>query len=62
MWYGTIPLVIVHIGELLKEITDWKPLQIGRIGLASAIDKVTLSTRVVRALLTLDYRSRRHRV
>ena len=62
MRYGTMPLIVLHVGELLKKITDRKPLKIGCIGLASAIDKVTLSARVVRAFLALDYRSRRRRV
>ena len=60
--YGTMPLIVLHVGELLKKIGDRKPLKIGRVGLASSVDEVTLSARVVRAFLALDYRSRRRRV
>jgi hypothetical protein len=49
--YGTVPLIILHVGELLKKIRDGKPLKIGGIGLASSVDQVTLAARGVRALL-----------
>src|SRR4051812_17008468 len=48
---GTMPLTVFHVSELLKSIRDWKPSKVGRIRLASAVDKVTLPTRVVRAWL-----------
>src|SRR5262245_64476292 len=48
---GTMPLAVFHVSELLKNIRDRKPSKVRRIRLASAVDKVTLPTRVVRALL-----------
>src|SRR5262249_3735726 len=50
--YGSMPLVVLHIGKLLKKIGNRKPLKIRRVGLASAIYKVTLPTSAVRAVFT----------
>jgi hypothetical protein len=49
--YGTTPLIVFHIGKLLEKIRDGQPSKVGGIGLASAVDKVTLPTRAVRAVL-----------
>ena len=49
--YGTTPFIVFHIGKLLEKIRDRKPSKVGRIRLASAVDKVTLPTRAVRAVL-----------
>ncbi len=49
--HGTTPLIVFHIGKLLEKIRDRKPSKVGRIRLASAVDKVTLATRAVRAVL-----------
>jgi hypothetical protein len=46
-----MPLTVFHVSELLKNIRDLKPSKIRRVRLASAVDKVTLPTRVVRAFL-----------
>src|SRR3954447_5121716 len=48
---GTVPLTLFHVSELLKSIRDRKPSKIRRVRLASAVDKVTLPTRAVRAVL-----------
>ena len=45
------PLIVFHIGKLLEKIRDRKPSKVGGIRLASAVDKVTLPTRAVRAVL-----------
>jgi len=58
----TMPLIVLHVGELLKKVGDRQPLKIGRIGLSSSVYEVTLPTRGVGALLTRNYRSRRRRV
>jgi len=49
--HGTTPLIVFHIGKLLEKIRDLKPSKVGGIRLASAVDKVTLPTRAVRAVL-----------
>jgi len=49
--YGTTPFIVFHIGKLLEKIRDGQPSKVGGIGLASAVDKVTLPTRAVRAVL-----------
>src|SRR4026207_2496609 len=56
---GTMPLAFFHVSELLKEIRDRKPSKVGGIRLASAVDKVTLPTRAVRAVLARNHWSRR---
>jgi hypothetical protein len=48
---GTAALTVFHVSELLKSIRDRKSSKVGRIRLASAVDKVTLATRAVRAVL-----------
>src|SRR5258708_28388107 len=60
--HGTMPLIVLHVGELLKKVGDRQPLKIGRIGLSSSVYEVTLPTRGVGALLARNYRSRRRRV
>src|ERR1700676_498989 len=57
-----MPLIVFHVGELLKKVGDRQPLKIGRIGLSSSVYEVTLPTCGVGALLTRNYRSRRRRV
>src|SRR4029078_6589095 len=49
--HGTTPLIVFHIDKLLEKIRDRKPSKIRRVRLASAVDKVTLPTRAVRAVL-----------
>src|SRR5271169_99979 len=60
--FGCMPLVVSHIGKLLKKISNRKSLKVGRVWLTSSVNKVTLPTRVVRALLTQNHRTRRLRV
>jgi hypothetical protein len=49
-----MPLIFLHVGELLQKISNGKPLQIGCIGLASPVDQMTLPASLVRPVFSFN--------